>query len=386
MLVPYFIYIVIIVGFLDNFTQLPIISPYAKALGGSSFWIGLVVSLYSLSNMLGNVIAGRWIDSRGSKRIMIVGLAVAGCSLVLYPLAGSVQQLAVIRFLHGLGGGLLVPAAFAFLSDRLKERGRGQAMAWSGAAIGIAAIVGPAYGGIFSQRLSVDWVFLSIAVLLFITALLVAFVLPEPGLAIKHREKEKGADLFKFLGKANLLPAYLGALALMFGVGILTYALPLKVETLGFGSSLTGLLMSVYGLVAILLFLLPTNRLSDRVGRMIPMICGLMLLAVGLFLLSVFRTTVSLVLSMVVFGAGFALLFPAMTALVVDKTQSNERGQAFGLFYAFFSLGVVAGPLLAGGLAATFDQSFAMGAVALLGTGAAILLMNWGRVFKRNLM
>ena len=36
---------------------------------------------------------------------MMVGLVVAGCSLLLYPWATSVQQLAAIRLVHGLGAG-----------------------------------------------------------------------------------------------------------------------------------------------------------------------------------------------------------------------------------------------------------------------------------------
>ncbi len=370
-----FIYFVIIVGFLDNFTQLPLISPYAQALGGSSFWIGLVVSIYSLSNMVGNMLAGQWIDRKGRKLIMMVGLVVAGCSLLLYPWATSVQQLAAIRLVHGLGAGLVVPAAFAFLSDFLKQQRRGEGMAWSGAAIGFAAIIGPAYGGVLSQQLSLEWVFLSVAILLFVTAFLVALFLSESHFEGTIKDENK-VQLLLILKKEGLRPAYLGAFALMFGVGILTYALPLKVEALGFGSALTGILMSVYGLVAILLFLLPTNRLSDRVGRLWPMAGGLWVLALGLVALSLTQTPPSLVVSMVVFGIGFATLFPAMSALVVDETKRQERGQAFGLFYAFFSLGVVTGPVLVGALGLTFDQSLAAGALGLFGAGVAVVAIS----------
>lgn len=360
----FLIFFVIIVGFMDNFVQLPIIAPYAQSLGGDPFWIGLVVSLYSLSNMAGNVLAGWWIDKGGRKRVMLFGLVVAALSLTFYTWVPTVQMLALVRFFHGLGGGFLVPAAYAFLSDRTKEEGRGRAMAFSGAAIGLAAILGPAYGGVLGQRLGLDWVFLSIAGLLLVTACLVTFVLVDPFPA-GQRKEEKKLKFGQLLGNMSLFPAYLGAFSLMFGVGILTYALPLKVEGLGFGSSVTGMLMSVYGLVAIILFLLPYNRLSDRVGRLKPMGFGLLILAIGLIGLSVSEVYWSLLTSMVIFGTGFATLFPAMTALLVDRTGPFERGQAFGLFYAFFSLGVVIGPFLVGILSLTYNQCFRLAAGVL---------------------
>ncbi|EGL83297.1 major facilitator superfamily MFS_1 [Caldalkalibacillus thermarum TA2.A1] len=371
----YFIYFVIIVSFFDNFTQLPIISVYAQELGGSPFLIGLVVGLYSFSNMVSNVVAGRWIDRWGRKKIMVAGMLMAGVSVALYAFVSTAQQLAVVSFLHGIGGGLLVPAAYAFLGDRTKGKGRGQAMALSGAAIGVAAIVGPAYGGIIAQRLGLDWVFVSVAILLILTAVLVFLFLPDHYQGAGSGKADR-YDLLRLLKNPQLNQAYLGAFALMFAVGILTMMLPLKVDALGFGSALTGVLMSVYGLVAIVLFVLPTNRLSDRLGRIKPMIYGLLLLGTALLVLSLFSMQPAMFIAMVVFGAGFALLFPAIAALVVDQARREERGRAFGLFYAFFSLGVVIGPLVVGSLAVAPDQGLLVGAVGILLMGIVLIARN----------
>ena len=176
------------------------------------------------------------------------------------------------------------------------------------------------------------------------------------------------------LKKEGLRPAYLGAFALMFGVGILTYALPLKVEALGFGSALTGILMSVYGLVAILLCYCPPIGYQIGWEGFGPWRGGY---GYGsrsrCFELD--PNSPSLVVSVVVFGIGFATLFRAMSALVVDETNDGEK-QVFGLFYAFFSLGVVTGPVLVGALGLTFDQSLAAGALGLFGAGVAVVAIS----------
>ena len=53
---------------------------------------------------------------------------------------------------------------------------------------------------------------------------------------------------------------------------------------------------------------------------------------------------------MMIYGIGFAILFPSINALLVENTTDDNRGKAFGLFYAFFSLGVVAGSFTVGAI------------------------------------
>ncbi|HVG95498.1 MAG TPA: MFS transporter [Chloroflexota bacterium] len=99
-------------------------------------------------------------------------------------------------------------------------------------------------------------------------------------------------------------------------------------------------------------FPLVAPYLADRFGRVRPLAGGLALIAVALLWLAAGGSTGALYGAMAVFGLGFGLLFPAATTLVADATRPHERGLAYGLFYAVYSLGVVAGGLLSGALAA----------------------------------
>ncbi|HLR52600.1 MAG TPA: MFS transporter, partial [Candidatus Avamphibacillus sp.] len=109
------LYIIIIVSFLDTFIQLPIITPYALDLGASHLLAGSIVAVYSLTNMVGNIFGGHWIDRYGRKRMLFTGMLFAGIILLFYPLAQTGWQLFIIRFFHGLAGGVLIPAAFAYV-------------------------------------------------------------------------------------------------------------------------------------------------------------------------------------------------------------------------------------------------------------------------------
>ena len=60
---------------------------------------------------------------------------------------------------------------------------------------------------------------------------------------------------------------------------------------------------------------------------------------------------------MIIYGIGFAFLFPSINSLLIDSTSAEFRGKAYGYFYAFFSIGAVAGSGLIGFLELKFARS-----------------------------
>src|SRR5699024_2416351 len=165
-------YIIIIVAFLDTFIQLPIITPYAIELDASYILTGAIVAVYSFTNMIGNIIGGHWIDKFGRKKMLFTGMIAVSVMLFLYTLSQNGWQLFTARFFQGLAGVVLFTAAFAIDSDQSGIENRGKKMAFTFAGIGIAAIVGPAVGGVLAARASIEAVFLLVAVLFHITSLI----------------------------------------------------------------------------------------------------------------------------------------------------------------------------------------------------------------------
>lgn len=375
----YFIYFLVMVAFIDNFAQLPIISPFAQGLGGTPLLIGLAVGVYSFSNIIGNILAGLWIDKDGAKRVLYIGLGVTGLILLIYTFVSTPIQLIIMRFLHGFSAGFLVPAAFTYLANRLDEGNKGKSMAISGAIVGVAAIIGPAFGGIMTATVGITWVFLIIGVVMILTALLTFAILPQIDTKTSRRLDDNNSwkSIVGLLKRIPLFYAYLGSFALMFSQGILAYMLPLKVKLLNGGTEVSGMLMSTFALTAILIFILPTNRLFDRFPHENTLNLGLGILGTSLFFLSLSANIGYMYGVMVLYGIGFALIFPSMNALIAQHTNELERGKAFGLFYAFFSIGVVFGSIFTGALAVTPDQAFIIGTVLVLVSCMILLFLIW---------
>ena len=362
-----FVYLIVFFSFFDLFSQLPVMSPFALSLGATPFLVGLAVGMYSFSNTIGNIISGFMTDRQGPFIILLIGLFAAALSLFLYTFVSGPLSLLGVRFVHGFMEGLIVPAAFTFLANRAEVSKRGKSVAISGAFVGLAAIMGPAYGGIVAAKTSTPFIMAVNGGIMLVLAISAFFVLRSFTYVQKHKTKQgqqfKVQHLFRHPG---MVRAFAGAFFLMFSQGALALVLPLKVEALGFDTKTSGLLLSTFGVVAILIFLLPINRIFDRVRPMVTLAFGISLMGIAMLFLSQVEQLNYLFMSMAIYGVGFAFLFPSINSLLIDSSSADFRGKAYGYFYAFFSIGVVAGSSTIGFLDLTHRGGFMLTGIVLL--------------------
>ena len=369
-----FIYVIIFFSFFDLFTQLPVMSTYAESLGASAFLTGLAVGMYSLSNTFGNIISGFLTDRKGPFVILVLGLLTTGLSLSLYNLVEDPTTLLIVRFVHGLVAGFIVPAAFTFLANATKQEKRGRGSAISGAFVGIAAIIGPAFSGILASRTSVPFVFNITASCMLLLGILTFFILKSNQIKKEKSTPSTHIPISVFFNNSGTLKAFAGAFFLMFSQGVIAYLLPLKVQSLGFDSRLSGTLMSAFGIIAVLVFILPTNRIFDKVAPIKTLSLGIGLMGVSQLLISQADSSTWLYLAMACYGIGFGFLFPSINSLLIDSTTTDIRGKAYGYFYAFFSLGVVLGSSLLGWLSLGIVSGFIFTGIVLLVFASMILI------------
>ena len=369
------LYIIIVVSFLDTFIQLPIITPYAIDLGASHMLTGAIVAIYSLTNMIGNIVGGHFIDRFGRKQMLLLGVISVAIILLFYPLAQTGMQLLTIRFLHGLAGGVLIPAAFAFIGDQTKKQTRGKTMAFTGASIGIAAILGPALGGAMAAQSKVEHVFIFVSILFVVTSVLIIKYVKDT-YTTTDRGKASLKKFFPILKNPFIMQASLAAFALMVSNGTLAFALPLKVEDISLSSAVTGMLLSTFGITALIVFLTPINRIYDRFSPVVLVLTGIGLISASLVVVNYMSNFWVGFIAMIVYGFGFALIFPSMNRMVADATTESNRGKAYGVFYAFFSLGVVAGSTFSGIVSQYLGMPFVFSALVMVTCGVVLFVIT----------
>ncbi|RST59106.1 MFS transporter [Siminovitchia terrae] len=371
-----FVYIIIFFSFFDLFSQLPIMTPLASSLGATPFITGLVVGMFSLSNMIGNITSGILTDRKGPFLILLAGLLLTSISLFLYQLAFDPLLLLFVRFIHGLHAGLIVPAAFTFVANSTAKHEKGRSVALSGAFIGMAAIIGPAFSGILASRTTEVTVLQTTGFALLILGVLAFFTLRKKAIAIPAARKRTKRPVHQLFRSRPVVKAFAGAFFLMFSQGVLAYMLPLKVDNLGSDTQMSGMLLSTFGVVAVLIFILPTNRLFDRLKPINTLVFGMLTMSASMICISFSETLSLLFIFMALYGTGFAFLFPSINSLLIESTTEENRGKAYGYFYAFFSIGVVAGSSITGLLELSANGGFLFTGVLLFTATALIKFMK----------
>ncbi len=343
--------LVTFVGFLDTFLLVPIMALYASGLGASVGIIGLIIGLYSITNTLANILFGWLIDRVGYKIPLVAGLIGDALSMFFYSLCRLPIHLALVRAFHGTSGGLVGPATMFIFADS-GGTAKGRVMAIYGMSLSAATLVGFGLSGVIASRLGYKTVFLFGAVLLAIGAVL-SLLLPGNKKRSCTTTKAPLAQTLKqvkgLLGRKGLTVSYCAIFAQYFTFGGVVTLLPIYVDRLGMEAFHVGMLLATFAIMFIIIQF-PSGALSDRVGRLVPTIGGLSLGIISLVVLPSPTTFPLLAAAMASYGIGYGLLFPSISALVVDHTTAEERGMATGIFHALLTAGVAIGAPIIGWL------------------------------------
>jgi len=118
-----------------------------------------VVNAYLLVFAALLILAGRLGDLFGPRRLFTAGLAVFALASAACGAAASPGQLIVARIVQGIGAAALTPQAMVIIQQIFPREKMGAAFGVSFSMVGLAAVSGPALGGVLTTYLSWRWVF-----------------------------------------------------------------------------------------------------------------------------------------------------------------------------------------------------------------------------------
>lgn len=340
-------FLVTFIAFFDTFTLIPTVGPYAESLGATAAGMGIAVGAYSATNLIFNIAGGVMLDRVGRRRLALAGFGLVTLSILSYTLVTSLGGLVLVRLLHGVGGGILIPSIYTLIGDLAGPGNRGRAMGRVGAVIGTAAIVAPGLAGVVRSRMGFTAVFVGLAVVMAAGFVLAATGVPETA-GPTVTEKARTTSIRPILVHPDFRVACIGVFGFTFGFGVLSAFLPSDLEAMGYSASLSGGLFTLLSLIAALLMLTRVAGRVDAQGPRRPMLIGLPPIFVGLALLGLTGQVGIITLGLILFGIGFGVVYPAASGATAIAASPSERGRAFGVFNVFYSLGFVVGPSLAG--------------------------------------
>jgi EmrB/QacA subfamily drug resistance transporter len=129
-----------------------------RDLGGFSQFPWLF-SIYLLTQAVTVPLYGKFADLFGRKPVMFFGIAVFLLGSVLCGFAWSMPALIAFRALQGIGAGAVQPMSMTIAGDLYTVEERAKVQGYLASVWGIAAVLGPTLGGVFSQYASWRWIF-----------------------------------------------------------------------------------------------------------------------------------------------------------------------------------------------------------------------------------
>ncbi len=136
-----------------------------------------IATSYLISSVIFLPIFGRLCDIYSVKVLAIVSNFIFILGSFLCSLSESIFELALYRFIQGIGGGGIFVITFSTVGILYAPRERGRIQGWIGTVFGLSSIFGPLLGGYLTYYLSWHWIFLiNVPIGIIISILLIRYM------------------------------------------------------------------------------------------------------------------------------------------------------------------------------------------------------------------
>lgn len=345
--VVYLVLVNLFIVFLGIGLIIPVMPTLMREMSLEGSTMGYLVAAFAFAQLLVSPIAGKWVDSIGRKKMIVIGMFIFGFSEMLFGFGQKVEILYISRILGGISAAFIMPAVTAYVADVTSLRERPKAMGYVAAAISAGFIIGPGIGGFLAEH-GTRLPFFVAAVLGFIGGVFSLVILKEPKRVSVEREGKVVKPGFrKVLEPIYLIPMII-ILVSSFGLAAFETVYSLFVDhKYGFTPKDIAFIITVSGVLGIIFQVLTFDRIVGKIGeiRLIQICMGVS----AIFIYAMIKVSAywSILLVTFVIFLLFDLTRPALTTYL-SKIAGNEQGFVGGLNSTFTSIGNIIGPSIAG--------------------------------------
>lgn len=324
---------------------LTLLSLFFEHLGGSPRQIGFLLGLFSLAAFLSRPFGGWLLSKYNPRKVMIAGLLLLLVVTALYPLIRELNWFVVfVRIFHGLGFSVFILSALLITIVLVREEERAYAIGVVSTGFMLPLLIVPFLGEQIIHIYGYLLFFLS-AVFLAAIPLVFSFFakIDLPRLADDSQVKSMG--FLRLLRQRKVYVIFL--LTLVFEIGLSSSLAFVPLLAHGGSPMRAGYFYTFLALVAVLMRVVGGSQLRAW-GSAKLLLPAFFFIAGGGLLTSLSSNNFLLGLSGVVWGVGVGILYPHLSAIVVEGISSREKGKVLSLFASSVDLGFALGPIAFG--------------------------------------
>lgn len=314
-------------------------------LTNSSDLVWYLAATYAVSQVLSQLPVGVLADRWSAKPFLLAGYLLSSVAGLLFYHANNVSLMLLGRVLQGIGEAPLLSLAPALLSVRYPAN-KGKAIGLYNAAIYLGLTSGP----LLQIMLLTDWsdqqIFLLYAVLCLIGALIIHLTMKSQPARQRSIVETLTVSTGLALLKQPQVSAVLWGITLYgAGFGLFMTIIPAYLLTeKNYSQPDITMYFSLF-YVAISLAQLVIGWLSDRLGRRLFMVTGMVTAAAGTFA-AVYFTQFALTLMLCLASFGLGAYYLTSMAFLNEQVPPGLKGAIAGIYYLFWGIGMFWGPLL----------------------------------------
>ncbi len=338
------------VGYFGSYMRMPVVPLFARSLGADTVLVGLINGAFLMMAGVLSIPLGMLSDRIGRKRLILLGMLGISASAFLLSLSGSPGEMIWINLLMGIGLAAFAPTMMSYVADISPLSHLGRTYGWYTLSVYVGMSLGPAAGGLVADRQGFAPVFIASGSVGLLMTGLIAWFLPRARHVVLRKTARRpfGVEARELMRNWRLMACWFVTFGGCVGLGMFVTYVPLHAREQGVNVARIGLIFAAQGLVNAL-SRIPFGRVSDRVSRRSHLVlAGLLVFAASV---AGFGAAVSLpafLASAVALGAGMAVAFTAVGALISEVVNPQSRGLAMGGYNSSIYFGMMLGSLLMG--------------------------------------
>lgn len=358
----------------------PLLPLFAASLGAGSLFLGLIVSVSTMTGLFLKPIFGYLSDRSGRKVWMLVGVCLFAFTPFLYWFVKTPEHLFVLRLVHGLATAIFGPVTLAYVTSLALEK-RATRQGWFGLARSGSYLIAPAAAAWAMSWMDPVAVFTIIGVISLL-AFLPVMMLTETAVKTQNLPQMNNpvAAFLYAARQAVSIPVLWFAGSMEMIIYMATYAikafLPVYAHLeLGVDLLTVGLFFSAQE-GANLLARPIGGKLADRFGLRPVLSTALLVLGLVILTLPFATNGPQFLVVALVMGGALGICLPTIIALYSLHLPDHDLGLGMGLLGTIRNLGKVSGPIIGGVILtfATFGLFFTLCSVLILLLSATIAL------------
>ena len=327
----------------------PFLPVLASELGATGVALGLIMAAFSISSSVTQPLAGYFSDKLGRKRFLALGMAIYSIGGFLYVAGSSVTDIVLVRFLQGIGGGLIFSVSMAYMGDLAPKGYEGRYMGIYNVVLFSGFGLGPIIGGVLKDMFGMNMPFYGMGILSAIACVLVMLLLPESRAKVSQIEDRAPLTVFMaIIRQKRMQGVMVMRLAVTLSMVPSFVFLPvLMAEEMGSSGIQIGLAITVRTVVSAALQY-PFGWVADHYNRVYITIISVLGMAAVVSLIGLSTQFWHVVILFALLGINEALFLPANTAMMLESGRSNGMGSTMGMLNTTMTMGVFIGSLCAG--------------------------------------